>query len=122
MDKKRIRNDLILLASILLAALAAWGVLKLAQRPGKYVVVEIDGKTSAVYPLDTDLRLDIKTEGGHVNTLVISEGRAYVESADCPDKLCVKQHAVSRTGETVICLPHKLVIRIAGEGGVDTVS
>ncbi|MCR5610876.1 MAG: NusG domain II-containing protein [Clostridiales bacterium] len=122
MDKKRIRNDLILLASILLAALAAWGVLKLAQRPGKYVVVEIDGKTSAVYPLDTDLRLDIKTEGGHVNTLVISEGRAYVESADCPDKLCVKQRAISRTGETVICLPHKLVIRIAGEGGVDTVS
>lgn len=122
MDKKKLRNDIILFVSLLFAALAVWGAVKLTRKPGKFVVIEIEGKISSVYPIDTDLRLDLITGDGHVNTLVISNGKAYVESADCPDKLCVKQHAVSMTGETIICLPHKLVIRIEGEGGVDTVS
>ncbi|MBO4384613.1 MAG: NusG domain II-containing protein [Clostridia bacterium] len=122
MDKIRLRNDIILFASLLLAALAVWGALKLLQKPGKYVVVEIEGKVSAVYALDGDLKLDIVTADGHVNKLVIENGKARIESADCPDKLCVKQHAISMTGETIICLPHKLVIRIEGEGGVDAVT
>jgi hypothetical protein len=54
-----------------------------------------------------------------VNTLVIEGGRARIEAADCPDKLCVKQRAISKAGESIICLPHKLVIRISRESGVD---
>ena len=37
--------------------------------------------------------------------------------ADCPDKLCVHQKAVSRDGESIICLPNKVVVSI--EGGED---
>ncbi|MBO4563170.1 MAG: NusG domain II-containing protein [Clostridia bacterium] len=120
MDKKRIVNDIILVVALLALALAAWGVIRITHKSGDYAVVEIAGEETARYPLNEDIRIDIEAEGGHVNTFVISDGKAYVESADCPDKLCVKQHAVSRVGETIICLPHKLVIRIVGEGGVDT--
>jgi hypothetical protein len=35
--------------------------------------------------------------------------------ADCPDKLCVHQKAISATGETIVCLPNKVVVEIAGE-------
>lgn len=119
MNKRNLRNDIILILALLITALAAWGVITLAKKPGSTVIVEIDGKASASYPLGEDLRVDIETEGGHINTLVIEDGRAYIESADCPDKLCVKQHAISRAGESIICLPHRLVIRISGESGVD---
>ncbi len=119
MDRKRLKNDIILILALLLTALAAWGALSLAKKQGSTVIVEINGRVSASYPLNTDIRVDIGTDGGHVNTLVIEGGRAFVESADCPDKLCVKQHAISKAGESIICLPHKLVIRISGESGVD---
>ena len=74
----------------------------------------IDGTETARYPLDKDLRIDIETEGGHVNTLVIEDGKAFIEKADCPDGLCVKQGRIFEEGETVICLPHKVVVRIEG--------
>jgi len=35
-----------------------------------------------------------------------------VIEADCPDKICVKHTNIKNAGETIICLPHKLVIEI----------
>ena len=48
------------------------------------------------------------------NVLVIKDGVAFVESADCPDEVCVAHLPISREGETIVCLPHRLVIRIVG--------
>ena len=48
-----------------------------------------------------------------------------MEEADCPDRLCVRQGAVSRVGESIICLPHELVVTVEGEemdGGLDGVA
>lgn len=36
--------------------------------------------------------------------------------SSCPDKICVHHRAISMTGENIICLPHKLVIKITGDG------
>ena len=52
------------------------------------------------------------TDTGFINTLVIENGKADMISADCPDKLCVKQHAISSNGETIVCLPNKVVVEI----------
>ena len=46
--------------------------------------------------------------------MTIQDGQAFIEEADCPDKLCVKHKPISRNGESIICLPHKLAIRIVG--------
>ena len=52
-------------------------------------------------------------EGG-INRLIIENGRAWIAEADCPDGLCVKQGMISQKGQSVICLPHKLVVVIEG--------
>ena len=119
MDGKRIRNDIILLLCLLVTAGAVWCALTLLKAPGEYVLVIVDGRETARYRLDSELTTDIETEGGHINTLVITGGKAEITSADCPDKLCVNQKPISRAGESIICLPHKLVIRIEGAGEVD---
>ncbi|MFR4337598.1 MAG: NusG domain II-containing protein [Lachnospira pectinoschiza] len=45
--------------------------------------------------------------------------------ADCPDKLCVKTGMISKTGETIVCLPHRVVVEIIGaaadDSGVDSI-
>ena len=49
---------------------------------------------------------------GGKNHLVIHDGCARIEEADCPDKLCVKQGTVSESGESVVCLPNRVVVAV----------
>ena len=49
------------------------------------------------------------------NTIYLSNNSVYISHADCPDHLCVKQGAISKVGETIICLPHKLIIELKGD-------
>ena len=114
------RNDVILIAALLLAAgvLALW--LGLTRRAGGVARVQIDGETVMELPLDQDTQV-VLGEGKHTNTLVIEKGAAQVMAADCPDQVCVRQGAVRYNGESIVCLPHKLVVFIEGGGsnGVD---
>ena len=44
--------------------------------------------------------------------LVISDGKADMESADCPNQICVHHSAISHTGETIVWLPNSVVIEV----------
>ena len=46
------------------------------------------------------------------NTLVIKDEMADMIFADCPDQICVKHAPISNVGETIICLPNKVVVTI----------
>lgn len=109
------RNDIILIAALLLAggALTLW--LSAARQTGGWVSVTVDGVLLMELPLDEDTQVEIGG-GGHANTLVIRDGAAQITAADCPDQICVRQGAVRYEGETIVCLPHKLIVTV--EGGV----
>ena len=51
---------------------------------------------------------------GCSNILIIEDGAAWLEDADCPDKLCMHQGAIFRDRQTIVCLPHKLVVEVIG--------
>ena len=68
-----------------------------------------------VYSLGEDQEIVIN-EG--TNYLVIKNGKADMTKADCPDKLCVNQKAVSKKHESIICLPNKVIVEVnSGEKG-----
>lgn len=48
------------------------------------------------------------------NLLVCENGEVRMIQSSCPDLICVRHEAVSKTGETIVCLPHRLVIEITG--------
>jgi len=77
----------------------------------KVVSVYYGNECIQTFSLSEDIEYDIKTDKG-LNRLVIKNGAAFIESADCPDKICVNHVAVSGKGEEIICIPHKLVIVI----------
>ncbi len=109
----RRRNDLLLIGGILATALIGL-VLYLALRvPGTTAVVLVDGKEVTRYPLDTPAQTTIQLEE-QSNELVIRDGKAFITEANCPDRICVKHRGISHVGETIVCLPHKVVIRIEG--------
>lgn len=124
---RRFKNDIILIGVLLLALLLVGGGVLLLQKPGDTVVVTIDGRVMGEYPLSQDLTLPIYTgEGGEqVNVLVIKNGEAFVESASCPDGICASHKPISHEGQSIVCLPHRVVVsirRAAEQNGPDIVT
>ena len=76
-------------------------------------IIYIDGEEQSRHSLDIETSFTVTTDAGE-NQVVISGGKVSVTDADCPDKLCVKQGEIDRQGETIVCLPHKLVVEIEG--------
>ena len=107
------RGDIILIVGCLLAALVCCGLRLLLRRDGGAVVVEQNGRETARYALDEDRTVRIEGEGGY-NLLVIEGGEAWLSEADCPNLLCVKTGRIRYAGQSIVCLPHRLAVRIVG--------
>ena len=111
------RRDLILVAALLLLA----GGVRLGIylygyfTSGAFAEVSIDGEVLQTYPIDTDREVMLETDDGHYNLLSIKDGKADITEADCRDGICVHHPPVSKPGETIVCLPHKLVVTIVRE-------
>ena len=59
-------------------------------------------------------------EGTGYNLVVVEDGKVSVAASDCPDQICVKHRPISLARESIVCLPHKLVIEMAeGADGTD---
>lgn len=82
---------------------------------GDYVRIEVNGSVTETLPLDTDATREIATVDGGTNTLVIEDGYAKMTEANCPDGLCTNHQKISRAGESIICLPHKVVVTIVSD-------
>lgn len=116
------RGDLYLIGGCLLAALILCGLWLLLRQDGGTVVVEQDGRETARYALSEDRTVRIEGEGGY-NLLVIEGGEVWLSEADCPNQLCVKTGRIRYAGQSIVCLPHKLAVRITGgASGLDAVT
>ena len=60
---------------------------------------------------------DIRTEDGDYNTIEVQGDRIRIKGADCYDQVCVQFGFISKPGETIVCLPHKLVIEVEATSG-----
>ncbi len=112
MNNKKIRNDIFLI--VIVITLILLSVLFLTPKnKGNYAVVRLGAIETARYPLSENIQTDILSNG--INRLVIENGEAYVSSADCKTQVCVKSGAIKNVGETIVCLPHNLIIEIISE-------
>ena len=114
-NKKRlIRNDILLIAALLLLAVTATIYLHFFRTVGSAVKVTVDGAEYGVYSLSSDRTEEIRTgEGGEqLNRLVIKDGKAFIETATCPDGICAAHSPINRDGESIVCLPHRVVITV----------
>ena len=107
------RGDIFLIGGCLLAALVCCGLWLLLRRDGGAIVVEQDGRETARYALSEDRTVRIEGEGGY-NLLVIQGGEDWLSEADCPTQLCVKTGEIRYAGQSSVCRPHRLAVRIVG--------
>ncbi len=82
---------------------------------GSYVQIEVDGKVTQVLPLDTDAKYEIETVNDGANTVEIKDGKAKMIYANCPDGICTNHKEINKNGESIICLPHKVVVTVVND-------
>lgn len=120
--RRTIRNDIILIVALLLVASIVMVYLFVFRDKGDTVKVTVDGKLYATYSLSDNITTDIVTgeNKGQVNRLVIKDGKAYIEYATCPDGICVDHSHIFRDGESIVCLPNRVVVTIVKGNSTDT--
>ena len=108
----KIKRDIFLIAAFLCVALIIYAFLYLSSYEGDIVIVKVDGTVVKELPLNQDDEFTVSGFQGGINSIIIRNGSVLVSDADCPDKLCVKMGRINRAGETIVCLPHRVVVEI----------
>lgn len=105
------RNDWLLAIFILLVAgVGYFSYIYLGAKDAGAVVVTVDGEVYGTYSLKKNQEIAI----GDTNYLMIQDGKADMTKANCPDLICVRHKAISRNGETIACLPNKVIVEVVG--------
>lgn len=109
------RNDIILIGIILVIAVASLLYINASKQGGDTAIIKVDGVVYKEVSLDKDTTLEIEGVNGGTNMLIIEDGHADMIDASCPDKLCVDQNNIEYNGETIVCLPNRVVIEVQSE-------
>ena len=113
---KKKKRDIIFIGVLLVVALIAFFVIdKFIKKDGNKVVIKVDGEIVKIVNLTDTNNIIVNGYDGGTNTVVIENGIVYMTEADCPDKICVNTGKISKIGETIVCLPHRVVVEIQGE-------
>lgn len=109
-NSKLKKNDIVLIIIIITVAALAFILHNVIGVKGaSCVTVKVAGEIQGVYSLAEDQEIEINNGS---NILVIKNGKADMIEADCPDKLCVNQKAISKNNENIICLPNKVIVEV----------
>ncbi|HHY80426.1 MAG TPA: NusG domain II-containing protein [Thermoanaerobacter sp.] len=84
--------------------------------PHKYAAIMVDGKIYKEVSLDdVNYReeIPIVTKYGK-DVLLVKDGGVKVIYAECPDKICIKEGFIDKPGQSIICLPFRIVVEIRG--------
>ena len=49
--------------------------------------------------------------------IFLKDGKVKMTEASCPDHVCIRQGTIDAPGETVVCLPNKVVLEIVSKDG-----
>ena len=114
------KMDIVIIAVLILLSFTPHLIFfKTSQKGSKnnYAIIQVDGKIHKKIDLSKvkkSEKVNLNLPNGK-NTLLIKNNSIQMKSANCNDALCVKQGNISKVGQTIICLPHKLIIEIKGD-------
>ena len=114
------KYDLLVVAAVLALAVCLgvrfWGGLNAApvQNGGLSVVVEIDGVEVERARLLDYSGQHVYTNNGYTLTVDSADGWVDVTRSDCPTQDCKHSGAIKPAGQSIVCLPARIVITLAG--------
>ena len=111
------KGDFIIIALVL--ALAAAIFVPYALAPSSALTCEIvqNGVVVKQVRMGAGYRETITLEArGITNIIEIEEDGVSFTKSNCPDQVCVRTGRLTRAGQTAVCLPTRVVVRLIGAG------
>lgn len=109
---RKYKKEVIFIAALIVSGLALLIGVLLFSKEGGQVVVTVSGNEVASFSLDEDRTYLIEGKDGGTNLLIIQDGKAHMESASCPDGLCINMGKIHAAGQSIICLPNEVVVSV----------
>ena len=114
-DKARLLRPAVadLLLAVALLAVPAVALVSLLRERGAETVAYVYSNQRLVLaqPLSRDTVIDI-----HNVEVEVRKGRVRVAHSDCPNQICVRRGWISRAGQTIVCVPNRVVVEVKGSG------
>lgn len=88
-----------------------------------YAEITVSGKLYKTIPLSENKgeeTIEIKTKEG-TNIIKVKDNKIGIIEADCPDKVCMNPAYIEKAGQSLVCLPHKVMIQIKGTSEDDII-
>lgn len=88
-----------------------------------YAEITIAGKLYKNVPLSEhrgEEVIELKTKEG-LNIIKIKDDKIGIIEADCADKVCMNPEYIDKAGQSLVCLPHKVMIEIKGKSEDDII-
>jgi len=112
------RGDYTIIIGLLIIVLGAYGFVfyKGLSTDDKILTMTQNQEIVHKFKIDDTYNKIIKIEDGdRYNIIHIENGSVWIEEANCLNQVCVKHSGIEKIGETIVCLPHKLIIEIKGD-------
>lgn len=102
--------DKILIVVVLVAiGISSWWIFK--GNKGEFVEIQTPDKIKRVSLSARPQTIFVQGALG-TTTIEIKEKKVRVVSSACPQKICVKMGWRGKTGDTIVCVPNKVVVKI----------
>ncbi len=99
------KGDFIAIGIVLIAAALIFLSIYLFSSPSVTVKITEDNEVVYEGEISTDKKITLKN-----NTVVIENGEVFMEKSNCKNQICVKHKKIKRSGESIICLPNKVIV------------
>ena len=121
MDKKTIRNDIILITSLLLVMVVALVIILSTRRKDNLIAkVSVQNEVVEVINLSKKEEADYYIEGLHgVVHIHTKDGAIAIVESNCPHQDCVHMGYIAESNRPIICAYNGVYIVIEGERDID---
>lgn len=109
------KKDFILIFVVSLIISGAFGVNYFVNTKNvDSIEIYMDNKLYKTYDINDKEEIKIKSKEGY-NIVKIHDKGVEIIEASCPDKVCIHQGFITKSSESIVCLPNKVHIKITTE-------
>ena len=107
-------GDIVLIIVLGVSVLGSLLIFRNLGSHGKFAAVYV-GKEQ-IYRLSLSVDREIIVQGPLGESIIkVENNHVFISEAPCPYKTCMKMGRINRTGETIICIPNRIILKIEGD-------